>query len=104
VDVSGSLLLFSLRNTPHIVLFAIFFVMTAVQLRATTPASFARAGAVTLIVGALVELAEGVSGSHNCRVRDLVPDAAGAVLGFMLVVAWIRVIPPREPHGRAIAR
>jgi hypothetical protein len=33
-------------------------------------------------MGALLELAEGISGLHHCRLRDLLPDAAGAVLGW----------------------
>jgi hypothetical protein len=30
----------------------------------------------TLTVGALVEIAEGVTGAGNCRLRDLIPDSA----------------------------
>jgi hypothetical protein len=77
----------SLHNYAHVVLFALFFVMTCRQFRAVKASTFAWAAIATLVMGALVELAEGVS-SRNCRLRDLVPDAAGAVLGTVIVLLW----------------
>src|SRR3989442_14369897 len=45
----------------------------------------------TLLVGALVEIAEGMTGRGHCRVRDLVPDAAGAVGAALLLAVWSRL-------------
>ena len=39
-------------------------------------------------MGLFVELAEGISGEGHCRMRDLVPDAAGALLGAVYVLLW----------------
>ena len=40
----------------------------------------------TLTVGALLELAQGLTGAGHCRLRDLLPDPAGALLGWALLV------------------
>lgn len=70
-------------------LFGIFFLMTLAQFHTWSRSAFAWAGLITVAMGALVELAEGVSGSRNCRLRDVVPDAAGAVLGMGFALLWI---------------
>jgi hypothetical protein len=77
-----------MTNYAHIVLFAVFFVMTTRQLRMNTRAAWFCAGIATVVMGALVEGAQAVTGSGHCRVRDLVPDAAGALLGAGLVFLW----------------
>lgn len=82
------LALYSLHNYPHIVLFAGFYVVSWVQFRGLGWWGLARAGLATLVMGALLELAEGVSGNHNCRLRDLVPDAAGGMIAALSLVAW----------------
>ena len=88
--VGVALAMHSFRNTPHIILFGLCFLLARAQfapaplLRASP--SNRRAGvsalAVTIVVGALVEVAEGVTGSGHCRLRDLLPDTAGALLGW----------------------
>ena len=45
--------------------------------------------ATTMVVGALLELAQGVCGEGHCRLRDLLPDAAGAFLGWALLVILV---------------
>ena len=85
--LDGPLAMMSMHNSAHIVLFALFFVMTCRQFRTVSASTFAWAGAATVVMGALVELAEGVS-NRNCRLRDLVPDSAGAALGSFTVLAW----------------
>src|SRR5438093_5297411 len=71
----------------------------------------------TLLVAALVEIAEGMTGGGrgqvHCRVRDLVPDAAGAVGAALLLAIWsrlrrkpayVRLVRPRPaaaPHPAA---
>jgi hypothetical protein len=85
------LALFSLTNYAHIILFAIFFLISTVQFAryewAQAYTLLAAAGA-TVVMGALVELAQSLSGHHNCRLRDLIPDSAGAVLGAVIVMSW----------------
>lgn len=85
------LALFSLTNYAHIVLFALFFVMTSAQLRMSKWSDFALAAITGVGMGVLVELAEGITGKGHCRVRDLVPDAAGILLGSIIVLAWNRL-------------
>lgn len=85
------LAMFSLTNYAHIVLFALFFVMTSAQVRGAGWSTLLWAGVITLAMGLMVELAEGVTGSGHCRLRDLVPDTAGAVLGAAIVAVWWHV-------------
>ena len=82
----------SLTNFAHIVLFAFFFVVTSAQFSMKTTAAYAGVAAMTLAMGILVEAAQSLTGNGNCRVRDLVPDSAGAVLGaaFVFVSARLR--------------
>lgn len=74
----------SLTNYPHIVLFALFFLLTYAQMP-SHPRAAVLAAAGTLAMGLLVELAQGVTGEGHCRMRDLIPDAAGASIGFILL-------------------
>src|SRR5438874_28839 len=87
-------LVLSLHNYAYIALFAGFYWMSWVQ--------FGRSGArgvwalvATLLVAALVEIAEGMTGGGrgqvHCRVRDLVPDAAGALGAALLLAVWSRL-------------
>jgi hypothetical protein len=76
----------SLRNYGHIVLFAVFFVMTRAQFPSLTPATVVWCAVATILMGALVELAQGVSGEGNCRARDLIPDSLGAAIGSVIVL------------------
>jgi hypothetical protein len=98
------LAIFSLSNYPHIMLLAAFFVLTSLQLRMDRPRAYLWAGLATLAMGALIEVAEGVTGRGNCRLRDLVPDSEGALLGATLVFPWNRVrILSRSGQDRAAA-
>jgi hypothetical protein len=96
----------SLTNYAHVVLFGLFFMMSAVHFggrRWAQRSVLARAGLVTLAVGALVELAQGLTGSGNCRLRDLIPDSAGIVVGAVLMILIdraLRTVRPRlSPAG-----
>ena len=94
------LALFSLTNYAHMGLFALFFVITSAQLRMVTQSALVRAGLATLVMGALVEIAQGITGNGNCRLRDLVPDSAGAFLGTAIVFLWnkTRTLPRSGQH------
>lgn len=92
--VGPALAMHSFRNTPHIVLFALCFLLARMQFSRVRVGGHAgrwtNAGAlaITLIVGALVELAEGASGAGHCRLRDMLPDGAGALLGWAAIAAF----------------
>ena len=83
---SLSLALFSLTNYAHIVLFALCFVITSAQFQKSNWSAFASAALITIVLGAVVEGAEGVTGKGHCRLRDLIPDTVGALLGFFIVL------------------
>jgi hypothetical protein len=99
VTLDVPLAFYSLTNYPHIILFTIFTVMTTRQFRTTTRSTVLLAGLMALVMGALVEAAEGITGSGNCRLRDLIPDSAGAVIGVVSVFCWARIrgiVPSRR--------
>ena len=83
-----SLAVHSLTNYGHIVLFVLFFLMTSAQFRMSQWSGYAWAAVACIAMRILVEVAEGVSGIHHCRLRDLIPDAAGVVLGAGIVFLW----------------
>ncbi len=91
------LAIFSLTNYPHIVLFALFFLMTSAQFRMDRWPAFAWAALASIVMGALVELAEGITGKGHCRLRDLIPDAAGIVIGAAIVLLWNRIRRRSQP-------
>ncbi|MGH2375386.1 MAG: hypothetical protein ACRDIC_18175 [bacterium] len=95
----------SLQNYALIALFAGFYWMSWVQFR-RTEARLVWALLATLLVGALVEIAEGMTGRGHCRVRDLVPDAAGALGAALALALWsrltrkpayVRIVKPSRP-------
>jgi VanZ family protein len=85
------LALHSLTNYAHIVLLLWFFLMTSAQFRMSHWSGFAWAALVSVTMGTLVELAQGITGRGHCRLRDLIPDAIGIVLGAGLVYLWKRI-------------
>ena len=86
-----SLAIHSLTNYPHIVLFALFFIITSAQFRLSNWTTFMWPALVTIVMGALVEVAEGVTGQGHCRSRDLIPDAVGALAGSIIVLLLHKV-------------
>jgi hypothetical protein len=91
----------SLTNYGHLQMFALFFLITSAQVRMDSRSGFVRAGVATVIMGALVEAAQGITGAGNCRLRDLIPDTAGAFLGAVLVLGWQAAVPLlRDRHAR----
>src|SRR3989454_7426874 len=83
-----------LHNYAYIALFAGFYWMSWVQF-GRSDARGVWALVATLLVAALVEIAEGMTGGGrgqvHCRVRDLVPDAAGAVGSALRLQIWPRL-------------
>jgi hypothetical protein len=85
-----SLAIHSLTNYGHIVLFAIFFVMSSAQFQMSGGSPVAWAALAAIVMGGLVELAQGVTGEGNCRSRDLIADAIGILVGAAIVWLLIR--------------
>ena len=95
------MLVLSLHNYAYIALFAGFCWMSWVQFRRSDlPAVWAIVA--TLFVGALVEIAEGMTRGGHCRVRDLMPAAAGALGAAVLLAIWSRLT--RKPAYVRIVR
>ncbi|MGH9459441.1 MAG: VanZ family protein [Thermoanaerobaculia bacterium] len=80
----------SLTNYAHIILLAFFFLLTYAQLPNVRHA-IALSFAACIVMGFLVEIAQGSSGEGNCRMRDLIPDTAGALAGALLVLGGRKV-------------
>lgn len=80
----------SLQNYPHILLFALFFLLTYAQLWNVRNAIVWSAVAC-MTMGLFVELAQGATGAGNCRMRDLIPDAVGVLIGAA-IVATVRKV------------
>ena len=91
------LAVYSLTNYSHIVLFALFFLMTSAQLRMSNWSAFAWAALAGIIMGVLVELAEGITGNGHCRSRDMIPNAVGILLGSVIVLLWNRIRRRPQP-------
>jgi hypothetical protein len=87
------LALHSLTNVAHIVLFGVFFAMSCAQFRGRTHTTLVWAALLTLAMGLLVEVSEGITGKGHCRLRDVVPDAAGVVIGAVVVSLWRHARP-----------
>lgn len=86
-----SLAVHSLTNYGHIVLFALFFLMASAQFRLSNWQAFVWSALATIVMGALVEVAQGVTGEGNCRVRDLIPDFLGILLGSIIALLLKRI-------------
>ena len=89
---SFALAMFSLTNYAHLILFTVFFLMTVRQFRVRNSTALGWAALATVVMGALVELAEGATRTGNCRLRDLVPDTAATVIGAVIVLASQRIM------------
>ncbi len=79
----------SLTKVPHVVLFGFFFLLTVAQFdrpdrRAVTWSFLATAG-----MGVLIELEEGATRTGYCRMTDVAPDAMGALIALMPVMAAV---------------
>lgn len=85
-----------LGNVPHFAGFVIFFLLSVAQLPHVKHA-MAWSFLACFVLGFLVEIAEGATGIHNCRMRDLFPDMAGACIGAVAVLMVRRLAAQRTP-------
>lgn len=85
ITMAGAAL--SMTKFGHILLFGLFFVITVRQFRTIDRRALLISVIATIVMGLIIELEEGATGAGNCRMRDLVPDAAGALIGAAIVAA-----------------
>ena len=93
--VGSELALHSFTNYAHIILFGLFALISRAQFRGSHANVWAFAA--TLVMGLLLELAQGLSGQGHCRMRDLLPDAAGALIALFALEAGRRAFRARYP-------
>ena len=92
----------SMTKVPHIALFAVFFVLTALQFKQLNQRALKWSLLANVVLGVLLELEEGASRTGNCRLTDVLPDITGAliasvaVLGVTTVRDWTRARTPGE--------
>ena len=84
--IDKQVLIQSLGNYPHMVLFFLFFLVTARQFRLFGWHSLGWSIGLTMTMGAAVEIAEALTGMHHCKASDLLPDFIGAMFGVAVVV------------------
>lgn len=89
--LSLPLALHSLTNYKHIVLFTIFAVMTLAQFRPDDRWRFAKLAVIVLGMTVAVEGEQALFGAGHCRVRDLVPNVAGSLVGASIVEGVLAV-------------
>jgi len=59
--------------------------------------AFAWAALASIAMGVLVEVDEGITNKGHCRLRDLIPDAMGILLGSVIVLLWNRIRRRQQP-------
>jgi len=77
----------SMTKVPHVVLFGFFFLLTALQFDRIGRRMLVWSFVATVGLGLLVEIEEGATRTGNCRLTDVLPDAAGALIGMVLIAA-----------------
>ena len=91
--------LYSMQNWQHILLGALVALMTLAQFRERGATALVTAIVFTGALGLLAELEQGLR-RGNCRMRDLVPDTAGAMFGAAVGCAWRTLRrTPASPAG-----
>jgi VanZ family protein len=81
----------SLTKLPHMVLFGIFFLLTAVQFAQVDRKTVSWGFLATVALGVLIELEEGATRTGNCRMTDVLPDLVGAIVAMALVMAVLLI-------------
>ena len=101
-EFGGSVIVHSLSNYSHIVLFAFFFLVTARQFRSPGWHALGWSVGLTMAMGAAIEITEGISGLHHCKAGDLVPDLIGALLGVAILLLARALLSRRNPDNGAL--
>ena len=92
----------SMTKVPHMVLFALFYLITVVQFDHVDRRAIAWSLLATAALGLLIELEEGATRTGNCRITDVLPDIFGALIAAIVVIAAMRswnALRPRTSTG-----
>jgi VanZ family protein len=79
----------SLTKVPHIVLFGAFFLITLIQFDRVDRRSLAWSVAATAGISLVIEIEQGATRTGNCRMTDVAPNLAGALIVAVLVAAAV---------------
>jgi hypothetical protein len=82
----------SMTKVPHLVLFGLFFLVTLIMFDRVNRRSLGWSVVATVAMGLLVELEEGATRTGNCRLTDILPDLAGALVVLVLVAGLLASI------------
>jgi hypothetical protein len=91
----------SLTKVPHIWLFGFFFLLTVAQFDRVTRKTVAWSFFATVVLGLLVELEEGATRTGNCRITDVAPDALGALIAMVPLMAAVTISRLWVPRSNA---
>ena len=94
-SMSLALAIHSLTNYRHIVLFTIFAIMTLAQFARDDRWRFLKLALIALGMTVAVEGEQALLGKGHCRVRDVVPNTAGTLVGAC-VIEGVRAVRRRR--------
>jgi hypothetical protein len=83
--MSFGLALHSMTNYKHIILFTVFAIMTLAQFGHDDKWRFVKLALITVGMTIVVEGEQALLDAGHCRVRDLVPNVAGTLVGASLM-------------------
>jgi hypothetical protein len=83
------------------VLFGLFFLVTLAMFDRVDRRSLSWSLVATFAMGLVVELEEGATRTGNCRLTDLLPDLAGALVALLLVAGTLLVVRARPSSAAA---
>jgi VanZ family protein len=98
--MSPALAIHSMTNYKHIFLFTMFAIMTLAQFGPDDKWRLMKLALAALGISIVVEAEQALLGVGHCRVRDLVPNAAGTLIGACLVEGFRAV---RARRRKAVA-
>lgn len=86
--LSVPLVIGSILNYNHILLFVGFFIMTRAQFQPDDSRRVLKAVLIGLAMGVAVELEQALLGRGHCRIWNLIPDAVGLGIGAAIMATW----------------
>ena len=81
----------SMTKLPHMILFGMFFLLTAIQFDRVDRRTLVWSLLATLVLGLIVEIEEGATRTGNCRMTDVLPDLFGAVVVMALIIVVVMI-------------
>ena len=95
----------SFGNTPHVIIFAVLFLITALQFRGSLRRRLGGTTLITLGFGLLLELEQTLTRTGNCDLQDLVPNAVGMLIGGVVIAMGCWIVGTRRGSvGRDVLR